>query len=708
MILNSPFSRHNKSHQTWHSHNGHNQKQHNGFSHRPVTPAQNGLVNGYDRHTAPFSTSSLRRPAAPQYPAPERPSWANAQATKPNGTTDNFRSSTLNRLDLLKARNKLQYQQQQQSHVLPKRNLSSLGHYRETNHVIANALPKPNYTNGFATRPIEQVYAPASIASPRELSNYQNQHYASSVVPVGNQSSASFDLNGGRTSTTTRSGRESALSGLIERFGTLKRRAKRHWPAIVSSSSRSSSRQSKQLTDKQSQSTYGTLSNTNFNNNQTLSSSSSTSSGKKLSLEAEEIYAEGQTAIDDNGRRRLLEQQLDPELMHDGETRTLIDRDSMRQLDFIQLVQLLTGWINDELADQRIIVRDLQEDLYDGQVLCKLVERLQNIKLDIIEVTQNELAQKYKIKTVLDTLNRIFSLQARWARIRWSIEGIHGKNMVEIIRLLVTMALYYRAPIKMPPNVQVNVLIFQKQRNNLIKRSHRDQLTDELTINLDLDNNRLSQQRDAFDLLIECAPEKLVMVKQSLVRFCNRHLNVINMSCSSPSTRGHLDDLDPSQFSDGLLLVFLISRLEDYFVPLGNLFTSIKHENLTSNHMNINDMSQSTIRTIQLPYIDSNNNTDTNLYAASKQRSADLIVQTDLDEQSLDQFLAEQPTALEPNSYINTQPIEKLHNVNVALQLIEEAGLHVRQRVRAEDVVNGDLKAVLRILYALFSRYKHL
>jgi len=34
---------------------------------------------------------------------------------------------------------------------------------------------------------------------------------------------------------------------------------------------------------------------------------------------------------------------------------------------------VLLDWINDELANHRIIVKDIQEDMYDGQVLQKLV-----------------------------------------------------------------------------------------------------------------------------------------------------------------------------------------------------------------------------------------------------------------------------------------------------------------------------------------------
>jgi len=34
---------------------------------------------------------------------------------------------------------------------------------------------------------------------------------------------------------------------------------------------------------------------------------------------------------------------------------------------------MLIDWINDELADFRILVKDLEEDLFDGQILQKLI-----------------------------------------------------------------------------------------------------------------------------------------------------------------------------------------------------------------------------------------------------------------------------------------------------------------------------------------------
>ena len=39
----------------------------------------------------------------------------------------------------------------------------------------------------------------------------------------------------------------------------------------------------------------------------------------------------------------------------------------------LKMLQILLDWINDELADHRIIVKDIEEDLFDGQILQKLI-----------------------------------------------------------------------------------------------------------------------------------------------------------------------------------------------------------------------------------------------------------------------------------------------------------------------------------------------
>ena len=126
------------------------------------------------------------------------------------------------------------------------------------------------------------------------------------------------------------------------------------------------------------------------------------------------------------------------------------------------------------------------------------------------------------------------------------------------------------------------------------------------------------EPRDAFDTLFDHAPDKLQIVKRSLVNFVNRHLNKINIECYGGSTGV---ELDSHQFSDGLLLCFLMGQLEGYFVPLGNIFTTAVD-----------------------PLLEATTNKE---------------------------------TAIQPDNYIESSPINKLHNVNVAFQLMEDSGIQV-------------------------------
>lgn len=362
-------------------------------------------------------------------------------------------------------------------------------------------------------------------------------------------------------------------------------------------------------------------------------------------LTVEQVEKEGKHAIDSNIVPRILDSGGDYGL-GENESRAIVEASSRDSHQFQELVRTLVNWVNDELNDQRIIVKHLEQDLYDGQVLGRLVEKLSGTKLDIVEVTQNEDSQKRKLREVLETVNRIFGQQAaRWAQIKWNVEGIHSRNTIQIIHLLVTMIRHFRPPVRLPPNVMVRVNVIMKQGDGrVVTRTVEEKLTeqyDELGMKI--------EPKDAFDTLFDHAPDKLAMVKRSLCGFVNKHLNKINIECFSRHTGG---ELDPNQFSDGLLLVFLMASLENYFVPLGCIFTQPTDP--------IADTSPHSVQ-----------------------------------------------TALQHENYVNTSPIHKLHNVNVAFQLMEDADINVKNRVRAEDIVNADLKSTLRVLYEIFSKYKH-
>ena len=60
----------------------------------------------------------------------------------------------------------------------------------------------------------------------------------------------------------------------------------------------------------------------------------------------------------------------------DNEERSMIQPHSLDDPKLKNLVEILIEWINDELAYHRIIVKQIDEDLYDGMVLHKLIGKI--------------------------------------------------------------------------------------------------------------------------------------------------------------------------------------------------------------------------------------------------------------------------------------------------------------------------------------------
>jgi len=331
---------------------------------------------------------------------------------------------------------------------------------------------------------------------------------------------------------------------------------------------------------------------------------------KKKVEEVKEVEVEGKRAIDTPG---MPKSEMPPEeyQLEENEERSMIEPKSYENPRLQQLIRVLIDWMNDELHADHIIVQDIEEDLYDGQVLQKLMEKLTDDTLNVPELTQNEEGQRNKLKVVLSYANRVLGLQR--GQPKWSVESVHTKNIVSILHLLVALARHFRAPIRLPENVVVDVVIVQKKDGFLQHRVIAEELTSQY------DDLGMKCERDAFDTLFDHAPDKLQVVKKSLITFANKHLNKINLE---------VIDLD-NQFADGVFLVLLVGLLESYFVPLYEFHIT--------------------------------------------------------------------PQVFD----------EKVNNVALAFELMQDAGLP-KPKARPEDIVNNDLKSTLRVLYNLFTKYKHL
>lgn len=281
--------------------------------------------------------------------------------------------------------------------------------------------------------------------------------------------------------------------------------------------------------------------------------------------EAIEVENEGAEAID--SALIPVSATLENILLEEGEEKRLLTAESRDDPRVREIIQLLIHWLNDELAPQRIVVKHIQEDLYDGQIIQKLIEKLANIKIEVPEVSQSEEGQKQKLHIVIETVNRIIA-QGQYEKAKWNADMIHNKDTVAIVQLLVAIAVYFRAPVRFPEYVNAQVLVVQKKDNQIKSRYVTEQLT---TTQPELG---VKGERDAFDTLFDYGPDKLAHVKSSLLAFCNKHLNKINLEVT---------DLE-NQFQDGVYLVLLMGLLEGYFVPLYSFYLQVvTHEQKVHN-----------------------------------------------------------------------------------------------------------------------------
>uniref|UniRef100_A0A8C2DLU7 Parvin, alpha b n=1 Tax=Cyprinus carpio TaxID=7962 RepID=A0A8C2DLU7_CYPCA len=138
-----------------------------------------------------------------------------------------------------------------------------------------------------------------------------------------------------------------------------------------------------------------------------------TSARRKKAKEVSERQEEGMNAI--NLPLSSTPFELDPEdtVLDEIEVRTMVDPYSRNDPKLQELMKVLIDWISDVLVRERIIVKDLVEDLYDGQVLQKLFENLEGEKLNVAEVTQCEITQKQKLQTVLEKINDTLKISSR-------------------------------------------------------------------------------------------------------------------------------------------------------------------------------------------------------------------------------------------------------------------------------------------------------
>ncbi|XP_012890882.1 PREDICTED: gamma-parvin [Dipodomys ordii] len=221
-----------------------------------------------------------------------------------------------------------------------------------------------------------------------------------------------------------------------------------------------------------------------------------------------------------------------------GEKKKYLPPSSRRDRKFEELQKVLTEWLNMTLLPEHIVVRSLEEDMFDGLVLHHLFQKLSGLSLEVEEIALTAASQRRKLGIVLEAMNR--SLQVEEPKAKWTMEAIFNKDLLATLHLLVALARQFRPDLRLPSNVQVEVLTIESTRGGLKSEKSVEQLTE-----CDTDKDLPAKFREQY------------VIK-------NPREAILRQSCEQTLFIEH--------FADGVLLLLLIGQLEGFFLHLKEFF----------------------------------------------------------------------------------------------------------------------------------------
>ncbi|XP_006866902.1 PREDICTED: gamma-parvin [Chrysochloris asiatica] len=230
---------------------------------------------------------------------------------------------------------------------------------------------------------------------------------------------------------------------------------------------------------------------------------------------------------------------------------------SRKDPKFEELQKVLMEWINATLLPEHIVVRSLEEDMFDGLILHHLFQKLASLKLEVEEIALTATSQRRKLTVVLGAVNQ--SLQVEEQQVPWSVETIFSKDLLATLHLLVALAKRFQPSLPLPTNVQVEVITIESTKSGLKSEKSVEQLNESNT-----DTNQPSN--DIFDELFKLDPEKVNAVKKAIIMFVNQKLDRLGLSVQSLDT----------QFADGVILLLLIGQLEGFFLHLKEFYLTAR------------------------------------------------------------------------------------------------------------------------------------
>lgn len=236
-----------------------------------------------------------------------------------------------------------------------------------------------------------------------------------------------------------------------------------------------------------------------------------------------------------------------------GEVRKILQPSSENDVKLQELKTFLIDWINNELNQEHIVVKSLEEDLFDGLILHHLLQKIAHIKIEVEEITLSAINQKRKLGVILETVSSHLELEE--SQLKWDVSLIHNKDLLATLHLLVALARHFQPELPLPPNVSVEVIVVEPTKSGMKTGKAMEFITESR-------DEDAAPKKDGFDQLFELNPDKVNDVKQAMLNFVNKQL--VNLSLT-------VTDLE-TQFADGVILLLLIGQLEGYFINLSKFF----------------------------------------------------------------------------------------------------------------------------------------
>nr|XP_030119267.3 gamma-parvin isoform X3 [Taeniopygia guttata] len=246
-----------------------------------------------------------------------------------------------------------------------------------------------------------------------------------------------------------------------------------------------------------------------------------------------------------------LDQFLTEDVLAKGEKRKLIKPTSSSNPKLEELKLFLTDWINRTLKQEHIVVKSLEEDLYDGLVLHHLLENLGSLKLDVEKIALTEKKQRQKLSVILEVVAKCLQLEE--SQLKWSVESILAKDLLSTLHLLVAIAKHFEPTLALPPNVQVETITIETTSRGLKTSNAVEYITE------NKENIGAQSKDDAFDELFNCAPDKLDAVKKALLQFVDQHVGKLGLNVKDIESQLHNVNLALELLAEGGLLNFPVN-----------------------------------------------------------------------------------------------------------------------------------------------------